>query len=474
MKKTGDEYFDSEEFRDLLNTYEQSRNEGTPVFLDADELAEIADYYQFTGHDSQAEEAIAMALSLSPGAIAPLTYRIHQALYKGDTQTAWEMLNQVTDTDEPDYVYDKAEILITEGKTDEADDYLRDCLNNLPLDEQQDFIVDVANIFTENGLPERAMLWMARGKSENTPDFKELMARTLFGLGKYKESERIFNELLDIDPFSIDYWNAMASAQFMGEDYKGALQSSEFAIAIDPHDPNALIAKANSLYRLGNNEESLKFYQRYSKEMPDDEFALLHQGNCMICMGETKEALGVLHQALEKAGDDSPYLYDIYHELAFAYSYNGEHDKAIDYLNKTDEMDCDHVSTEVIKGHIMLSAGRTGEAEQYFRNAIAASKEPRQTLLQIIVSFYDNRYLNSAYKLFKDYFKYPFDEKNSEGYAYMALCCHDLKKQKEFLLYLKKACSTNPRSCKTVLGHLFPEELEPEEYYNYIKEKMNI
>ena len=90
MKRTGDEYFDSEEFREQLTEYEHSVETGEPVFLDVDALAEIADYYHYTERYEQAEKAITLALSLSPGAIAPLTYRIHEALWNGKTEEAKE------------------------------------------------------------------------------------------------------------------------------------------------------------------------------------------------------------------------------------------------------------------------------------------------------------------------------------------------------------------------------------------------
>ena len=44
--KTGDDYFDSKEFQELLETYEKAQDAGQPVFMDSDELAEIADFYQ--------------------------------------------------------------------------------------------------------------------------------------------------------------------------------------------------------------------------------------------------------------------------------------------------------------------------------------------------------------------------------------------------------------------------------------------
>jgi hypothetical protein len=87
------------------------------------------------------------------------------------------------------------------------------------------------------------------------------------------------------------------------------------------------------------------------------------------------------------------------------------------------------------------------------------------------VSLYDNKYVDGAYQMFKKYFVIaPAD--NTEGYAYMALCCYDLKKNKEFLQYLKTACEVNPKECKLVLRHLFPEDVAPEDYYQYIGKKM--
>lgn len=471
MKKTGDEYFDSDEFREMLATYEEAVNTGQPVFMDADELAEIADFYQMTEQYDEADDAIELALSLAPGAIAPLTYKIHEALWNGDTEEARNYLDQIIETEEPDYVYDKAEILMAEEREEECDAYLREELSKVPPDEYQDYVIDVANLWADYNYPEKAMEWMSRAKQEDTPQFKELLGRTLFGLGKYTDSERIFNELIDTNPFSKYYWNALASAQLMNEDYDNAIQSSEYAIAIDPKDPDGLIAKANGLFRLNNYEEAIEYFRRYLQEVPDDELALLNQGTCLINLERNDEAIEVLREAARVSAGSDDYLPDIYQELAFAYSEKGETDKALDYLNMTDDLNCDHVQIEVVKGHILLSDGRMEEAEEHFKNAVRESSEPLITLLRVIVSIFDNRYLEAAHALFANYFRVvPQDHK--DGYAYMALCCYELKLYTEFLDYLKMACDRNPKECKLVLGHIFPEGLDPKEYYSFLQGKM--
>ena len=435
MYSTDDEYFDSDEFREMLATYEEAVSQGQPVFLDADELAEIADYYQMTGHADQADEAITLALSLSPGAVMPLVYKIHEALYYGRTDEAEQLLDQIIEK------------------------------------EYQDFIIDVANIMQDYGYAERAMQWMKRAHHEDSAEYKELMARTLFGLGKYDDSEKLWTELIDDNPFSKRYWNALASAQFMNEDYSNAVESSEYALAIDPEDPDGLVAKANSLYRLGNFEQALEFFRRYSEQVPDDEFALMNQGTCLVNLERTDEAIDMLRKALETAPDDSPYLPDIYQELAFAYSENGCYDEAIRWLEKTKPLECDHVQVLVVKGHILLAANRMKEAETCFRDAVLASDSPHQTLLRIIVSLYDNKYVETSYALFKKFFLIV-PEGFADGYAYMALCCYDLKKWDEFLHYLKEACLVNPKECQTALAHLFPEDVKPEDYYQYMITKL--
>ena len=471
MRKTGDDYFDSEEFREMLAEYEDAVNTGQPVFMDADELAEIADFYHMTEHYDEADDAINLALSLSPGAIAPLTYKIHEALWNGNTDEAKDYLDQIIEKDDPDYVYDKAEIMLAEGDVEGADRYFRDELKNVAPDEYQDYVIDVANIYADYNYPDKAMLWMSRAQQEESPEFKELMARILFGMGNYKDSQRLWGELIDTNPFSKQYWNALASTQFMNEDYSGSVESSEYAIAIDPDDPEGLLAKANGLYRLNNFEEALKYYQRYSEHIPDDEFGLMHQGTCLINMGRNDEAIEILAQAIQTAPEDSPYLGDIYQEMAFAYSEEGDTEEALSMLDLADSHDADEIQTLVVRGHIMLATGQLRRAQHYFRQAVAASENPNQTLLRIIVSIYDNHYLEAAYNLFKKYFK-VLPENCDDGYAYMALTCYDLKRYDEFLDYLKTACERNPRECQIALAHLFPDDVEPKDYYNYIKERM--
>ncbi|MBR1548376.1 MAG: tetratricopeptide repeat protein [Prevotella sp.] len=470
-----EEYFKSDEFREILESYEASIDSGSTPFMDADDLVDIADYYNWQGYTDKAEDVIDHALYLYPNATLPNVFKARKALANDDFDGAHKWAEQIEDHDAPDYHYLQAEIMIAEGNIDEADRYLRNYGTTVDDDEYEDFVKDCANLYIDYDESDKAYQWMMRSHGDNSDDFKELMARTLFGLGKYKDSERIFNELIDHHPYSKTYWNALASAQFMNEDYSGSVASSEYAIAIDPEDPEGILSKAHGLLRLGNYEEAYKYFERYTQLVGPDAYCLLNQSVCLISLGRYQESLALLEQAIE-AADSSETKVQIYEELAFCYSALRQPDKAMEMLAKTEELPCDHIDIMVVRGHILLENDDVIGAEKAFKQAINESEGNPNVLLRIIVSLYDNHYLNACYRMFKFFLPQIVnaDEEWNEGYSYMALCCYDLGKTREFLKYLKLAVDNNPQEAKLVLGFLFPEDMPAEQYYKEAKRQTEL
>ena len=467
-----EEYFESEEFKELLDSYEASLQTGGQPFMDADDLVDLADYYSNNGESDKATAAIEHALSLYPNATLPNVFKARGALAVGDIEAARGYADTISDHDDPDYHYLTAEIMIAEGRIEEADKYLRNYSKSVDADEWNDFIKDCANLYVDYDINDKAYEWMMRSKGDDSTDFKELMARILFGLGRYKDSERLFNELIDRNPYSLNYWNALASAQLLNEDYPNAINSAEFALAINPNDPDGLASKANGLMRLGNYEEALEYFKRLEKIVPD-ELVLLNEGICLISMNRSKEAIDYLLRAAETADETAEVLSQIYMELAFCYANQKEYAKAMEMMDQCMEHPCELSDMTVIRGHLQLECGMVKEAEESFKKAIMLSDNAPSILLRIIVSLFDNHYISSSYEMFKKFFQVV--NKSSveyvKGYSYMALCCHDLGKYDEFMEYLKKAVQLNPRETKLILGSLFPEAMEPSEYVGYMEHR---
>ena len=471
-----EDYFNSDEFHELLDSYETSLNTGQKPFMDASDLVDIADYYNFNGDYDKAVEAVDHALDLYPHSTLPNVFKARQALLEGDFEKAHQYADSIENQDEPDYHYLVAEIKIAEGFIEEADRYLRDYAMTVEPEEYEDFIKDCANLYIDYNISDKAYEWMMRSKGDNSSDFKELMARTLFGIGKYKDSEKLFNELIDRNPYSTNYWNALASAQLMNDDYSNAITSSEYAIAIAPNEPEGIANKANGLFRMGNYEEALEYFRRLGKLVPDDNFVLLNIGVCLVNLGRHQEAIEPLERALEKSPDDIDILPQIYQELAFCYSALKQPSKALEMLDLTEELPCDHSDMLVIRGHIQLENNMIKEAEESFQRAIKAADSAPSILLRIIVSLYDNRYVHACYQMFKKFFKVvnEYEPDFDKGYAYLALCCYDLGKQEEFLITLHRAVEKNPQEARMVLGFLFPEGMDPSDYIKWANQNIRI
>ena len=473
MTEGDKEYFDNEEFKEILRQYEESVKSGGRIYMDADDLADIAAYYHFYNRDEEAEEAISLAMEYNPEALGPMLYKAKEALEAKDFETVESYATKIEALDSLEAIYLQAEVLIQKNNVDKADSILLEYFKNeVPQEEYADYIKDVVELYLEYSQFIKAFEWIARITGTESEGFKELMARTLFGLGKYKDSEKLFNELLDKNPYSTNYWNALAGVQFMKEDYNAALTSSEYAIAIDPNDADGLMSKANTLYTIGNYDEAFEYFKKYSEKMPNDEFGYLHQALCLINMGKFEESIFQLKKAISVAPVDSVYLPDIYQEMAFAYNKTGNLEQSLWCIDMTDKLDCDHIHMLVMRGHILLSNKKDEDAQKEFNKALEASNNNPKIQLKIIISYHDNMHLNYAYKLYSKFFK-EVDQDWDEGYSYFALCCNDLKKDDEFLYYLKKACECNPGEAKVVLGEFFPEDLKPKDYYDYAIEHLN-
>lgn len=462
-----DNYFDSKEFKRILTEYESSKKTGSPVFLDSEEYTDIAEYYHMKGQLPQAIEAIDYAISIYPGSTAPLIFKARMALLKeDDVKKAEEIVEKIEDKTDLDYYYICAEIMIVEDRVAEADDYLNARYEEIDEEDMQDYVLDVATLYADYDLMNNAYDWLQRYDDDSLAEYRELLGRILLGMGRYAESERLFNELIDENPFSSHYWNYLASSQLMADRIQDSIASSEYSIAINPDNEEALMNKANGLYSLGNYEEALEFYGRYSQRCPNDETGEMFQGICLLCLNRMEEALEHLKKAEKVARHDSPNLHEIYQELAFTLSRLGYLDSALAYVDKTDRIDCDHNEMMVLRGHLLLEHGRLAEAQACFANAVSESGSSPHIFLRIAISVFDNGYTQLAYRMLS-ILKRSTGNKLTEGYSYLAACCKELGKREEYLENLKKACQMSPAEARNVLGDYFPEHLGPEEYYDY-------
>lgn len=99
MQKEEDDYFESEEFLDILSRYEQAISSDHTPYMDSDELIDVADYYMSEGKHQKAKEATELALELHPDAEDPVTMMADIMFETHQWKDAIIWLNRVLDND---------------------------------------------------------------------------------------------------------------------------------------------------------------------------------------------------------------------------------------------------------------------------------------------------------------------------------------------------------------------------------------
>lgn len=156
-----DSYFESKEFLGILKRYEDAEAKGVAVFLDSDDLTDIAEYYYNCGKRSKAVSILDEAIATFPGASLPLVLRARTALSdERDTEKARHYADMVSDRLDLDYLYLEAEILLTEHRDDEANAFLRENMGKIDEDDVPDYVLDVATLFADYSNTALAQEWL--------------------------------------------------------------------------------------------------------------------------------------------------------------------------------------------------------------------------------------------------------------------------------------------------------------------------
>lgn len=268
------EYFQSKEFLALLHQFEESGQDQYADFSSND-LTDLAEYYHTVGNLEMALRIVDAAIDLYPGAVGPLVFRARTSLVKeNNPKKAAFYADMIEDKTDLDYYYIQAEIMVAEGNSEEAHEYLLEKFEEVDEDEQQDYLLDVATLFADYELWDYADSWSRNYEDTDESDYLELQGRLMVVRQEYTQAEELFNKLIDRNPFSTIYWNLLASTQFYAKDFQKSLSSCDYALAIFPDDADALLTKANAMFRIGNLEDAIVNYLQYmrvcNEEIPDD------------------------------------------------------------------------------------------------------------------------------------------------------------------------------------------------------------
>ena len=366
-------YTASEEFQELLKSYEKSREEGAPNYLEAEDLVDIAEYYHINNDLAKSEDAATYCLQVFPDCNAASLFLSRMELMDyGDIKRAKMYFDAVKDKvdtiDSVEALYIEAEIMICEGEKLKAntklyDHYaakrrsyahlfnekgeLVDTRNNLleraDSDEEEDqlamflnFPLDVAMLFCDHEEYELSEIWLGSAKyMQGTFEYEETWARIYSYTSRFPQAVTAWNKVLDIDAFNVNSWMGLWNVQFNSNLYEDSLQSVEYALAIQPDMTEAQAAKANSLYKLQRYQETIDALAELHKTVKDDPLSELLFALSYMHLNKLTEAEAHAENVMKLVETLS--FEDKLQVLKFASDYMSEFNSLYQRLNPDDD-----------------------------------------------------------------------------------------------------------------------------------------
>ncbi|UVV59506.1 hypothetical protein NXY28_01285 [Bacteroides thetaiotaomicron] len=146
----------NKELNELIAQYETAKAENRQLYLDGDQLADIADRYAAERKFDEAQEVITYGLHLHPDSTDLLVEQAYLYLDTGKIPLAKKVAESITD----DYITDvkmlKAELLLNEGQLEAA----RSTLDTIEDTDELETIINIIYLYMDMGYPEAAKEWL--------------------------------------------------------------------------------------------------------------------------------------------------------------------------------------------------------------------------------------------------------------------------------------------------------------------------
>ena len=522
-------YFESQDFKNILHAYEEQAGQHKSLYLDAEDFADIADYYLNNNQPDDALDAIEMGLGMHPDDEALLIVKGATYIYEHEYDMAEEVLLKL-DPNIPDVVYQMAQLQYTKYMNlPKAEQIWREWMRideggkPSPQKQRENYIHIISSLAE---LRDDKEMEDEKVKEEDIQAVEKWIHEYIesFGpLGKYEEDAQladickdnnlpellceVLTQVLEEQPYLPQGWANLAIAHFVLKHYEQALEACDFALAVDPNDMHAMLTKAHSTNCLGDKQRAKVLFKEYL-EKGGDIVQIIPYAEMLFFTNEKEEALRQLEKlkkVLDRRRVESEARYEsvkryhakekervaietmLYNEgmelYAKAYSDIGElchnhgcYEESIACNKKVLEVSQDNAEAYFMMGVNYLSLNHYETASRNFSLALQYANDQVMMGVDIALTFVLNGFETFALEVLDAITKiapqsnsrYVKNIPAAKSLTYLKLGHSDL-----FLENFREACQKTPRLVRNVYDGYFPKELPVGEWSDYVEKDLD-
>ena len=298
-------YFDSTEFRELLQRYEQAAETGACSYFGIEELRDLEAYYIFQESPLMAEDIVELAKKLHPDSPDIVKMEIKLSLCKDEPEVALITLEQFSTPldDETKLLYAETYMALKDYK--EAREVILELLNQPRITKET--ACDALELMLDCGFAQEALQITDYALQENGQEkcFWEIKAECLIELQNTNAAIAIYNKLLDSDPYSTFYWEQLAHIYYMINKYGKAIECFEYELAIGEEIEYACMMQGYCYYFLHNYPKAQTIFEVLAQKYPSSAMPRFYIALCQFATGQFDAALKGFEEVAHKSEANS-------------------------------------------------------------------------------------------------------------------------------------------------------------------------
>ncbi|MBO8131782.1 MAG: tetratricopeptide repeat protein [Candidatus Marinimicrobia bacterium] len=256
-----------------------------------------------------------------------------------------------------------------------------------------------------------------RKERENMSNFISKLAEAsrLYNNAKYEEAEKIYLEIIKLNPNFADSYYLLARVYVKLGKYKEAKVYFTKALELKPDEK--------------------KYLDNYNAIVKQ----LLYEGNQLQKSRDYRGAIEKFKNAISLKPDD----YLAYYLTSVVYLLIKDYDSTFKYIHKAIELNKEYPKAYLVKGKAHYYKGEYQKAIESFKMALEIDPEYVDALKNLGIVYYKMRNLDEALKYYFEALKHEKNDANI--YENIGAILNEQKKYEESIKYLKKAVELDPR-----------------------------
>lgn len=195
--------------------------------------------------------------------------------------------------------YDRAQLLINQGRFEMAEREIRQLLAEDPDDGYAHCLLAICVVRDESRYGEATReAELAVAIEPDSPFVHFVHSRVLWKRNHFDEAFAAISEAIRLDPYDADFFAQAAQIKLATRDWAVSLNLTEQGLAVDPEHTDCTNLRTISLERLGRTGEALNSAAENLKNSPEDSYAHASHGWALLNSGKYLDAQGAFREAL--------------------------------------------------------------------------------------------------------------------------------------------------------------------------------